>query len=85
MDLVISSIMYIYAKRILKISFMSSQIWGYMNSLYYSFGLYHFFPSEKQLFFLSEVFSYYCKQVSVLLYEIFDTLKQQSIENQYIN
>lgn len=66
---------------------MDSQIWGYMNSLYDSFGLCHFFfPSEKQLFFLSEVFRYYCKQVSVLLYEIFDVLfETRALKNQYID
>lgn len=67
---------------------MGSQIWGYVSILCYSFGLYLFFfsLSERQLFFLSEAFSYYCKQVSILLYEIFDVLFDiTTLKNQHID
>lgn len=53
---------------------MGSQIWGDVNSLYYSFGLYHFFFLRRTAVFPLKSVQVLCKQVSVLLYEIFDVL-----------
>lgn len=45
-----------------------------------------FSPSQKDSCFSSEAFSYYCKQVSILLYEIFDVLFEiTTLKNQHID
>lgn len=63
-------------------SFMDSQIWGYMNSLYDSFGLCHFFFPQKNSCFSSQKclgitaskFQFYCMKYLMFC------LKQESIE-----
>lgn len=56
---------------------MGSQIWGYVNILY-SFCLYLPPPLRKTAVFPLRSVYYYCKQVSILLYEIFDVLFEET-------